>query len=315
MKKLRVCGTGRSQQVIVEGTIMSSLLTRYSSRTPVRRGDNMKARKLTCITAMTLSAVLALPVSLEAQEQHNNEHSRYRVKDLGTLGGTFSFAGGMNNRGEVEGLSTLPGDTAKHAYLWRKGRMIDLGTLGGPNSGGAWRPSDSGEVGGASDTSTPDPLGQDFCGFGTNLICLPFVWHNGVMTPLPTLGGSNGIANGFNNRGQVVGRAENTTPDQTCEPPTEIPEFKAVIWEDGEIEKELPTLSGEPDGRAFAINDRGEAIGLSGNCTTKVHAVLWQNDTVTDLGNLGGTSTFPSDINNRGQVVGQSDLRGDATTH
>jgi probable HAF family extracellular repeat protein len=275
----------------------------------------MKSRKLTCLTAMTLFALLALPVRLAAQEPHNNEHPRYRVRDLGTLGGTFSLAGGINNRGEVEGISTLPGDATEHAFVWRKGLMTDLGTLGGPNSGAAWRPSDRGEVGGAADTSTPDPLGQDFCGFGTNLICLPFVWHRGVLTPLPTLGGRNGIANDFNNRGQVVGRSENATPDQTCEPPTEIPQFKPVIWKDGEIEEELPTLSGDPDGRAFAINDRGQAIGVSGNCTTTSHGLLWQNDTVTDLGNLGGTSTFPLDINNRGQVVGLSSLPDDATFH
>jgi probable HAF family extracellular repeat protein len=54
---------------------------------------------------------------------------------------------------------------------------------------------------------------------------------------------------------------------------------------------------------------------VSGNCTTTSHGLLWQNDTVTDLGNLGGTSTFPLDINNRGQVVGLSSLPDDATFH
>ena len=107
----------------------------------------MKSRKLTCLTAMTLFALLALPVRLAAQEPHNNEHPRYRVRDLGTLGGTFSLAGGINNRGEVEGISTLPGDATEHAFVWRKGLMTDLGTLGGPNSGAAWRPSDRGRLG------------------------------------------------------------------------------------------------------------------------------------------------------------------------
>jgi probable HAF family extracellular repeat protein len=120
------------------------------------------------------------------------------------------------------------------------------------------------------------------------LIYLPFVWQKGVRTPLPTLGGNNGGANGFNSRNQVVGSAENTTPDPTCAAP-QVTGFKPVIWEDGEIEQELPTLSGDPDGIALAINDRGQVIGVSGNCTTAFHAVLWQNDTVTDLGNLGGT--------------------------
>jgi probable HAF family extracellular repeat protein len=44
--------------------------------------------------------------------------------------------------------------------------------------------------------------------------------------------------------------------------------------------------------------------------------VLWQRDTVTDLGSLGGVvSNAANGINNRGQVVGQSNLPGDAVTH
>jgi len=120
----------------------------------------MKSRTLSCITAMTLSAALVAPLQLAAQ------HTRYTVTDLGTLGGTASFAEGINNRGSVEGVSTLLGDFVQHAFLWRKGVMTDLGTLGGPNSLADSRPSDSDKVGGGADTSTPDPLGEDFCFFG-----------------------------------------------------------------------------------------------------------------------------------------------------
>ena len=72
------------------------------------------------------------------------------------------------------------------------------------------------------------------------------------MTPLSTLGGSNGQANQINNRGDVVGLAENGTIDPTCPPPSapffEILEFKPVIWEKGKIQ-ELPTFPGDPEGR------------------------------------------------------------------
>jgi len=122
----------------------------------------MKSRTLKCITAMTLFAALVAPLQLAAQ------HTRYTVTDLGTFGGTFSFAGGINNRGSVTGSSTLPGDTALHAFFWQKGVMTDLGTLGGPNSNASFRPNESDKVGGGADTSTPDPLGEDFCFFGTN---------------------------------------------------------------------------------------------------------------------------------------------------
>jgi uncharacterized membrane protein len=96
--------------------------------------------------------------------------------------------------------------------------MIDLGTLGGPNSFGS-NTNESGMIVGQAETSTPDPLGEDYCGFGTNLVCIPFVWQNGVMTPLPTLGGDNGGANDNNARGQVALGAETAIHDPTCIPP------------------------------------------------------------------------------------------------
>ena len=266
----------------------------------------MKSRKLTC-TATIVFVTFAISLQSTAQQTH------YTVKDLGTLGGTFSFAGGINNRGDIEGFSTLPGDTAVHAFLWQKGLMADLGTLGGPNSFASWRLNERGEVGGQAETSTPDPLGEDFCGFGTHLICQPSIWQKGVPTPLPTVGGNNGFATGVNSRGQVVGDAENSTPDPTC-PAPQVLHFKPVVWEKGRVQ-ELPLLIGDSEGIALTINDRGQIAGNSGSCTTPFHAVLWQNGTVTDLGGLGGTGKIPSDINNQGQVAGLSDLPGDAAFH
>jgi probable HAF family extracellular repeat protein len=274
----------------------------------------MKSRILACITAMTLFAALAVPVRLAAQEQ-NQDLPRYTVTDLGTLpGGTYSLAGGLSNSGWVEGYSYLSDDTATHAVLWRKGRMTDLGTLGGPNSDAGYRPSDSGNVGGASETGAPDPFAEDFCGYGTNLICLPIIWWNDIkkMTPLPTLGGNNGWAAGINDQNEVAGNAENTTKEPTCVAP-QVFQFKPVIWTGGQVHK-LPTFRGDPVGIAFAINAWGQATGYSGNCTTAFHALLWQDGKAIDLRNLGGTMNNEGvDINNWGQVVGVSDLPGDKT--
>lgn len=275
----------------------------------------MKHAKLAFTTAIALLTLLAVPVQLSAQEQQqqNAKRLRYTVTDLGPA---KSFAEGINNKGWVAGTALLPDGVTQHAFLWRNGRKTDLGTLGGPNSSAFNRASERGKIAGNAETSTPDPLGEDFCFYGTNLICLAFVWQNGVMTPLPTLGGNNSWANGgINNRGQVAGLAENTTPDPTCLPPNVL-QSKPVIWEKGEI-RELPTVSGDPDGGAFAINDNGDAVGASANCTTPFHAVLWRKDgSVKDLGNLGGTmNNAAQDINNRGEVVGVSDLAGDTTFH
>ena len=258
-------------------------------------------------TVLVLTIAFAISSGLAAQEQ-NQQPPRYTVTDLGTLGGTFGAANAVNNGGSVVGFATLPGDTEGHAFLWSKGMTSNLGTLGGPNSTATFL-NERGEITGAAETSTPDPSAEDFCGFGTHLMCLPFLWQDGLMAPLPTLGGNNGAASGINNRGQVVGIAENTTPDPTCPSPPVFPFFsvfesKPVVWEKGEIQQELPTIGGDPDGFVNAINDNGQAVGQTGNCTNVFHAVLWNKGTPTDLGTLRGLLLSPLSINNRGQIVG-----------
>lgn len=275
----------------------------------------MKLKILTCVSAITLLAALVLPTQCLAQGQ-THKLPNYTVTDLGTLGGTYSLAGGISNSGWIEGFSYLPDDTAYHAFLWRKGKMTEIGTLGGPNSEAGWRPNDWGEVGGSSDTTTPDPNGEDFCGFGTYLECKPFSWQNGVMTPLPLLGGNNGYAAGVNDWGQVAGQAEYNTPDPTCILPGAYLQVGAVVWENGKIIEKLLPLTGDPDAVAFAINDWDQATGASGNCSIPpVHAVLWQNGKAIDLGNFGGNVGEGIDINNLGEVAGVSYLSDNVTYH
>ena len=274
----------------------------------------MKSRTLMCITAAVLFAALAIPISLAAQGQPQTQPQklpRYTVTDLGTLGGTFSVGNGINNKGWVNGNALLPGDTALHAFLWQEGVKTDLGTLGGPNSVANYQLNERGEIAGAAETSVPDPLGENFCFFGTGLTCLPFLWQSGVMTPLPTLGGNNGVAFTPNNIGQVAGQAENSTLDSTC--PAPALQAEPVIWKEGAVQQ-LPTVPGDPDGYAVFINDKGQAVGGSGTCTASLHALLWQGGAATDLGSLGGTLYRTAQgINSLGQVVGASDLPGDTT--
>jgi probable HAF family extracellular repeat protein len=93
----------------------------------------MKSRTLTLITAMTLFTALASPARLAAQEQQKKNPPHYTVIDLGTVNGGFGAAAGINNGGWVTDSSSLPGGNI-HAFLWQKGALTDLDTLGGPNS-------------------------------------------------------------------------------------------------------------------------------------------------------------------------------------
>jgi probable HAF family extracellular repeat protein len=281
----------------------------------------MRFAKPVSVAAIALLTALAGLSSLHAQQQKQGTHkARYTIKDLGTLGGTFAFAGGISDDGWVVGFSTLPGDNVTHSFLWRNGVVTDLGTLGGPNSFSDFRPNEFGDAGGYSDLSTSDPNGEDFCGFGTQLVCLAFFWHQGAMHALPTLGGNNGGGFGTNNLGDLAGDAENTVQEPTCAGTGQVFQYKPVIWRQGRVH-ELPTLGNDPVGVAYAINDLSEAVGQTGPCGTEAfggtgHAVLWKNGKAIDLGSLGGTTNnAPQDLNIWGQVVGFSGLSGDATFH
>jgi probable HAF family extracellular repeat protein len=194
------------------------------------------------------------------------------------------------------------------AVLGIDGFKLDLGTLGGQNSWMNWgQINDFGQIVGYSETNVPDPNGEDVCGFGTHLTCRPFLWQSLQMSSLPTLGGNNGQASGINNRGQIVGFAETGNVDPTCPPNTTNNRIVlGVLWQNGKVQQVLPPVGSDPDAIAFAINDRGQAVGLTGNCTADNYAVIWQNGTPTALPDLGVEgSNLAWDINDQGQIVGE----------
>ena len=54
-----------------------------------------------------------------------------KMTDLGNLGGTFAFGQCTNNRRDVIGQASLPGDLVTHAFVWRKGQDERSGDAGG----------------------------------------------------------------------------------------------------------------------------------------------------------------------------------------
>ncbi len=57
----------------------------------------------------------------------------YTVTDLGTLGGNYSYAYGINANGQVVGDSGTA--SGKHAFLYSSSTMMDLNSLITPSSG------------------------------------------------------------------------------------------------------------------------------------------------------------------------------------
>jgi len=237
---------------------------------------------------------------------------RYQVTDLGGLNDwNLACAMSLNNKGWTEimagELDPLSNSTTAPLVKGRAvvdvdGLKIDVGTLGGKNTWMNWgQINDRGETVGFSETSVPDPNGEDFCGFGTKLTCRPFLWHNGYLSSLPMLGGNNGAASGINIHRQIAGYAQTNVTDSGC-PPYQT--TLGVLWDNGKAEPLRP-VAGDPDSAAYGINNEGEVVGYSGTCSSAYHAILWRNGTAISLPNLGVEGAVAFFINDRSEIAGQ----------
>ena len=201
----------------------------------------------------------------------------FTLVDLGTLGGSTSFALDVNNLGQVSGNSQTPtGQPAPrlNGFLYSGGPLVNLGVLSGSNNfSRGYAVNDSGVVVGESD----------------NNISRAFVSSGGVMTGLTRLAGDNdrGVAHDINNAGVIVGISSNGTVS------------RATRWTDsgaGYVPADLGTIAGTPTatGRAWAINESGAAAGLSTNAapTPTSQATLWTGGTILNLTSLGDGTRF-----------------------
>jgi probable HAF family extracellular repeat protein len=225
-----------------------------------------------------------------------------KMSDLGTLGGSASYAYAINNASpqQIAGAGYTAGDAALHAFLYTNGVKTDLGTLGGTNSA-AYGVNDQAQVVGGADMSTGFP--------GFNGPTHAFSWSAaGRMTDLGTLGGSTSYAYAVNNSGQVVGTS-NTTGDAGTTP---------VMWQGGQI-ADLKTFGG-PGGAALGINTLGQVVGWAENPYSVRLAFLWQNGVLSDLNKLlptnSGWQLFQATaISSNGAIVGYGTRNGSAAVH
>src|ERR1700730_1803047 len=148
----------------------------------------MKSR-LPILTAIAVFASLAIPVCLAAQ------HARYKLIDIGTLGGPNS---------------NVPLDPSVQRVL-----------------------SKHGTISSCADTSVSDPnfpnINPLLPSDGSGLIQHAFEWEKGVLNDLGALpGGNNSCESWISGNGLIVGESENGLID----PVLGVPAVNAVLWKE-----------------------------------------------------------------------------------
>jgi probable HAF family extracellular repeat protein len=246
------------------------------------------------------------------------------MTDLGALPGmNSSAAGSINARGWSAGQSQtsmidpVVGIPEYRAVVWKRDGIMNLGTLpGGTESLGIYI-NDSGQVVGFSDNGVPDLFSFPFFFTGTQIHT--FLWENGVMRDIGTLGGPDAVP-GASCSGQprnvIVGLSYTSfTPN----PATGLPTLDPFIWKNS-VMTDLGNLGGTISGNGgFTVpcaNDRGQVIGISSLSGDIVnHAFFWDDGVMTDLGTLGGDNSEAIWLNDAGDVAGSADLPGSQTHH
>jgi probable HAF family extracellular repeat protein len=262
----------------------------------------------TLVSLVDLSALSTPPFCFSAgpNECHVGHTAEWRngeLTDLGALGLGGSGPIWISDSGLISGLSQngmidpLTGSPELEAVLWKDGRIIDLGTLGG-NESVAGGVNDRGQVVGCATNAVPDSF--NFC-VGVPQQSRAFLWQDGVMQDLGTLGGPDAIADIVNARGQVAGYS---FTDSVVNPATGIPTEHPFLWEKGKM-RDLGTIGGTVVAAVNDINNQGQIVGdmtVAGD--QSVHPFLWNGRSLQDLGTLGGDFGFANAVNERSEVVG-----------
>lgn len=221
----------------------------------------------------------------------------YTVQNAGSNVWLYSESHGINGVGNVVGEYEPTNFIYVLAFLNQAGVITDLGHLGGTPYAIAHGINDANQVVGESDS-------------GNNTRA--FLWSNGTMTDLGTLGGNNitgySSAHAINRAGEVVGESSLSFIQAST--------VHAVLY-NGSTKTDLGVLSGDYSS-AQALNNSGVIVGESSVVIagqTNIHAFVYTNKTMTDLGTLGGGYSSAKGINDMGVIVGEAEAVSGGVTN
>ncbi len=223
-----------------------------------------------------------------------------QIQDLGTFGGTESIAYDINNSGRVVGRATESGGVFEKAFGFRADAgsyaLFKLQNLSiNFGNGAGFSVNEPGVVSGFSggfDLTVAVTWSE--LGLPTALMPLPSV----LVDPIYSIWDGN-------DAGSFVGQSQRTDFDLG------FTGFGATLWRSGGSPQYLGALGGTSS-FARAINEQDQIVGFAATGgVPQFHAFLWENGSMTDLGDLGtqGPELFSSanDINEAGAIVGQGD--------
>lgn len=251
----------------------------------------------------------------------------WTIVDLGTLGGQETIAADINEAGDIVGTSTLA-NGSRRAFLYRSGRMTDLGTLAGDDGSSAVAINNLGQVAGSSGLSASGvsriftyddgrmseaalPFGaahrvRDINDAGDVLVNYYHTSHGGCTSPNPgcnyifrknarhlDLQGQIATGREISNAGVVLAHAGNSRE----------PTVLYNIHDGSRI-----TIGAIPGGPVHPyhmapddMNDTGEVVGHSGYG----RPFIYKNGTVADINTvIDGAIASLSGMNDRGDIAG-----------